>query len=385
MLTVPTNKRHVRWWTFEVLSLDARRVAFDVSDACVPWAWESQYLWGGRWCWWKKRRTKQTLNKKNSVDGIGRIASDSNRVVTVAIARVTSRELPKPIMKVSQNALRNGLEVPGDMSVGENSWYENFEQVEKDRNSLLEEVNTYKVDKDECEKILIEMEVAMITITWSLVDVKESMNCFYIKKGLYMKRKEWLPLHPTQETTGDGQVMYKLLKNISPLYLRFVFKVEKTILKYFSREFSELVQFVSELRENRKWRYEEVETMEVYRENWTTFAPLILFIKCKLYTQYMPSVESADQCLQKKCNIKQVDIGWLHYFRQASMCCRCWSLFERKDSWKGTWSIHWLTAKVPEDVGQRTRFFKVLDMTACSHGKVKSMQKGWGEMKCRLR
>lgn len=48
---------------------------------------------------------------------------------------------PTPTTNMVSNALANDLEVPGDVSIGENSRNEDMEQVEEENELLLEDLN----------------------------------------------------------------------------------------------------------------------------------------------------------------------------------------------------------------------------------------------------
>lgn len=53
-----------------------------------------------------------------------------------------------------------------------------------------------------------------------------------------------------EKTTSRGMVTDKLLKNMPPMYLIVVLKVEKEVLKYGSRAVFKLAAFILELRRN---------------------------------------------------------------------------------------------------------------------------------------
>lgn len=75
------------------------------------------------------------------------------------------------------DALSVGLQVLGDVTVGENSWDEEFVQAKEERNRFLEGVNYYNREK----------EVVMKAVTWSLVDLEEKVNFLETEDSLLMK------------------------------------------------------------------------------------------------------------------------------------------------------------------------------------------------------
>lgn len=60
----------------------------------------------------------------------------------------------------------------GDFSVGRNFCNEGLEQVQEERDHLLEEVNSYKVKEKKFEKLLLEKDVARTAMERSLVDLE---------------------------------------------------------------------------------------------------------------------------------------------------------------------------------------------------------------------
>lgn len=102
------------------------------------------------------------------------------------------------------------------------------------------------------------------------------------------------------------------------MYLAFFPNVEKTVLKYCSREVLDVIPFSSELKRDRRRRVEEVEEIGAGREDETVFVTSISFLECEIYTLYIPSVRSVDQYLQESCYMKGVDYDIVLYYKQVS-------------------------------------------------------------------
>lgn len=83
------------------------------------------------------------------------------------------------------------------------------------------------------------------------------------------------------------------------MYLGLAFNAEKAVLKYFTENFLSMYARVLELTKTWKTKSEEVEEMEIRREDEMMFTPSIPFLECKVYTKYIPSVGSANQCLRE--------------------------------------------------------------------------------------
>lgn len=66
--------------------------------------------------------------------------------------------------------------MPGDVSVVENAWNDEYKRVKKVKDRLLEEGNKYKMKKDKLEEALLEKEVARIAMTRSIVNSERTVN-----------------------------------------------------------------------------------------------------------------------------------------------------------------------------------------------------------------
>lgn len=94
------------------------------------------------------------------------------------------------IPNMFHHALTQGLEVIGDVSVGGNSWNNDFERVKEERDCLLDEVGAYKMEKKKHEKTMLEKEVEMEAMTWSVMDSERPMNRLETEKSLLEKPNE---------------------------------------------------------------------------------------------------------------------------------------------------------------------------------------------------
>lgn len=96
-------------------------------------------------------------------------------------------ELPTSIASFFHQALAQGLEVLGSLSLGENSLNNKFELLEEEWNSLLEEVNVHNMEKEKLRKRLLDKEVALKVMTLFVVDWERSLNCLETKKTSLIK------------------------------------------------------------------------------------------------------------------------------------------------------------------------------------------------------
>lgn len=123
-----------------------------------------------------------------------------------------------------------GLAVLGDLSVGNYSQLDEPEQVKEERNILLKEVNSYKLEKERDARTLIHKEVARKAMLWFLVDFERTVNCPEPEKTFLRKTIEEHISSSSQTTTSGGQITDKFLKHIPSFFLAFAFNVEKEIL-----------------------------------------------------------------------------------------------------------------------------------------------------------
>lgn len=170
-----------------------------------------------------------------------------------------AEEVPPPISNVAHYALIQGLEVLDNVSVGEISRRDEFERVKKERDHFLEEKNAYKMEKEKLGEDAVRMEVVVKAMTRSLVDLERSVIRLKMERRLARKTNENLLSCSSQTTSSGGRVTNKSLKNIPPIYLGFEFNVERAILKYCSKEVSEILSFILELEKTgsgkvKKWR-----------------------------------------------------------------------------------------------------------------------------------
>lgn len=86
------------------------------------------------------------------------------------------RMLPTPIPNKVHHSFAQGLDVQSDVLVGERSRDDEFERVEDESYCLLEELNTYKIEKENLENTLLEKRVVMKGMTQSLVDLERPAN-----------------------------------------------------------------------------------------------------------------------------------------------------------------------------------------------------------------
>lgn len=134
-----------------------------------------------------------------------------------------------------------------DVTVGENSLNEGFKLLIKEQERLLEDINAYRMARNEHENTILEKNVAMNAITEAPVN------------------------HEIRDLSGDGEAFvdedkrnvafllvadsYKQLSNVGqvdentpPVYFRLLFNVEKAVLKYYNREVFELISFLGAVK-----------------------------------------------------------------------------------------------------------------------------------------
>lgn len=121
------------------------------------------------------------------------------------------------------------------------------------RTRWLSRKNEYlQVWEGETRKRPAAKEVAMKEMTTFVLDSERAITCPELEKSLLIKPSEELPSCWSQKTTSSRQIMDRFLKSIPPADLRFVFNIGKATVKYYCRERSEVIPFISALRTN--WR-----------------------------------------------------------------------------------------------------------------------------------
>lgn len=93
--------------------------------------------------------------------------------------------------------------------------------------SFLGKVNVFKMEKEDLQKPLLEKDVAMKAMTWSVVDLVRAVTGMETKKSLSRKTTKKL-LSWLSRTTSGGRIVDKLLKHIPLVFSEFAFIVEKT-------------------------------------------------------------------------------------------------------------------------------------------------------------
>lgn len=164
-------------------------------------------------------------NRKN-VEGAG-IAStktDDLKTMPTRLQPVPTKEslvskLPTPISNMFHHALPQSLQVLGQVSVGENSQNDEFDQVKEEREGLLEDMKAYEIETEKLEKTLLEIKVGMKAMTWSVIDLERTMSLLETDKTLLMKKNEGLASCSSHTTRSDCQITEKFQKPISPSHI----------------------------------------------------------------------------------------------------------------------------------------------------------------------
>lgn len=120
------------------------------------------------------------------------------------------------------------------------------------------------------------------------------------------------------------------MKIIHPGYIEIAFNVEKTYLKYWNTEASELVPFISELTKNLKKRFKDVKMTELCKKYKRMFAPSAWFLECKVCTANTSTNDIVDQCLRQIVQFEARRHKRSTFFQQVSLWCWWWKLFEIK-------------------------------------------------------
>lgn len=113
-------------------------------------------------------------------------------------------KIPTPVSNVAHRALDQDLEVLSEVLVDENCWNDEYERVKEERDSFLEDVSAYKMEKERLEKTLVKIEGAMKGTTRSLVDFKRTVQHLAPEKSLSLKTNEELVSYPSLTTTSGG-------------------------------------------------------------------------------------------------------------------------------------------------------------------------------------
>lgn len=134
----------------------------------------------------------------------------------VLMQKSLTRYLPIPITNVVHHALVQGLDLLGDVLVGEKSRNDEFEEVKEEQYRLPEEVILYKVEKETLEKTLIEKKGAMKAMIRVLVDLTKWVMRLEKRKCLLIKTNKTLLSCSSQTTSGGGRITEKMVNNIPP-------------------------------------------------------------------------------------------------------------------------------------------------------------------------
>lgn len=167
------------------------------------------------------------------------------------------------------DALAQDFELLCDALVGENSLNKQLQWVEKEQDSLLEELKWYK-NAVRLEKALLGKKVAMKGMPRFPVEMERTVSCTDREKSLVLKTCKELLCRSWPTTTSGGRIVNKLLKHNPQEYLGFSFNVDKAVLKDCSREaLNYLHSLLSgekiESGEVKKWRKQELaKKMERY-------------------------------------------------------------------------------------------------------------------------
>lgn len=103
-------------------------------------------------------------------------------------------DLATYIPSSAHHRLAQAMELPGDVSVGENYQSDAFGLVKEERDCSLEEVNDYMIEMEKHENTLREEDVAMKAMSRSAIDLGRSLNRLAMEKSFLMKTKKELVL-----------------------------------------------------------------------------------------------------------------------------------------------------------------------------------------------
>lgn len=98
-------------------------------------------------------------------------------------------ELQTPIATTVYYVLAQGLNVLGDVAIGEYYSDEGYEPVKEGRNSSLEVVNAYKIGEKKIEKTKIKNIIALKEIKRSVAHLETRPNSLGTKKSVHIKMK----------------------------------------------------------------------------------------------------------------------------------------------------------------------------------------------------
>lgn len=120
-------------------------------------------------------------------------------------------------------------------------------------------MTVYMMENEKLEKMLLEKEIEMKAMTWTVASSERTVKCLKTEKSPLMHRRKEVFSCLLQKITSSGQITAILLKYIPPVYIELIVNVGNVILKYFRREVSELVPFISKLRKSWKRKSDEEE------------------------------------------------------------------------------------------------------------------------------
>lgn len=174
-------------------------------------------------------------------------------------------------------------------------------------------------------------------------------------------------------------------KDYSTCILMICVQGWQAVLKYCNTEVSELMSFISKLKNNQNRGSLKVKVMVICWEVGLMFASLNSFLKYEMYAQYKHSIGSADNSLQRLVLYVTKDEEYSPSFQKAGVFRWRRKLFEVQYHWTRGWRTHWLRATVPKSLVQGISYFKAWDVKVWCDGTGRGLYNGWWETKCRLR
>lgn len=157
-----------------------------------------------------RKNEERKLIASTNTDSLEMMPSESQALLMEEFFVV---ELQACTQNMAPHALDQSLEVPGDVLMGENTWNDMFGCVKEEQIRLCEEMNSYKMEKQKLEDVLLENEVAMKEMKRSVLDLEKTVNHVRTKESLLMSTNKEPGSCLSETTTSNCRITDKLLKH----------------------------------------------------------------------------------------------------------------------------------------------------------------------------
>lgn len=146
-------------------------------------------------------------------------------------------------------------------------------------------------------KLTKENNAVMRATSTLLINMEKEVDKRKTEKRTLFKVNAELLSFAIRQWAKSSYTGNSITDTIHPIYLRFAFHIEQSIVPYRCNEVSKLVSSTSKQRKRWRRRNEVVRKLGVLKNDRTQFAPSNPFIMCSSNSQYTLSTSSAEQRL----------------------------------------------------------------------------------------